>query len=266
MNLKIFFSRPSSRTGSSPAAVNGVRIPQSSGRFYQPSGIPTDVFIKGRSIDFLILHVIHLKTSVEFRCTSTEDPECYENGGFMLMDEVENNKRIWRCEKCKYVEEVQNKSLLTRFGEICKKKILPQLLLQDDLITQLTDDMNSKVKGTSCMADPQVWEELLSEGLKTFHSNHHLNMDAKRVLIQLYGSLPGFRLNELSDDLLQRKFDFCKEYIELYAKVQSDQILLYKYHYIWPLFSPRSTPVIRRGKAGFSKRCPRPRPCSPNEK
>ena len=150
----------------------------------------------------------------------------------MLMDEVENNKRIWRCEKCKYVEEVQKKSLLTRFGEICKKKILPQLLLQDDLITQLTDDMNSKVKGTSCMADPQVWEELLSEGLKTFHSNHHLNMDAKRVLIQLYGSLPGFRLNELSDDLLQRKFDFCKEYIELYAKVQSEQILLYKYHKI----------------------------------
>ena len=42
----------------------------------------------------------------------------------------------------------------------------------------------------------------------------------KRLLVQLYGWKDGFKLNELTDDLLQRKIDLCENYLSVYSKVE----------------------------------------------
>ena len=51
-------------------------------------------------------------------------------------------------------------------------------------------------------------------------SDHYLCLDVKRLLVQLYGWKEGFKLNEMSDEMLKRKIDLCENYVSVYSKVE----------------------------------------------
>lgn len=80
-------------------------------------------------------------------------------------------------------------------------------------------DFDARIKSTSCLADPKEWEDLLAEAVGKYHENHYLGMDIKRVLIQVYGSLPGYTLNKLSIEQIERKLELCRNYIAVYGPI-----------------------------------------------
>lgn len=64
------------------------------------------------------------------------------------------------------------------------------------------------------------WERLLDEvQSRHLHPNHHICMNIKRVLIQLYGNRTKFA--DLPDpvDQIERKLELCQNYLDVYSKV-----------------------------------------------
>lgn len=77
------------------------------------------------------------------------------------------------------------------------------------------------IRATSCLESVTVWEGHLEAALSVFAPTHYLVMDITRVLIQLYGSLPGMRLKDLSSERLSRKAKMCQEYLHTYNRVDT---------------------------------------------
>jgi hypothetical protein len=51
-------------------------------------------------------------------------------------------------------------------------------------------------------------------------ADHYICLDVKRLLIQLYGWRKGFGLGEMSIEQLERKLELCRNYIQVYSKVE----------------------------------------------
>lgn len=54
-------------------------------------------------------------------------------------------------------------------------------------------------------------EDLLSKYEKILHPNHYIQISIKNALIDFYGHMKGFSTFELSDELLSRKIELCKD-------------------------------------------------------
>ena len=103
-------------------------------------------------------------------------------------------------------------------------------------------ELDEAIRTTVYFSSPLDWERLLDELQKTLHksdylrligqrtlnphhvvipfSDHYLCLDVKRLLVQLYGWKEGFKLNEMSDEMLKRKIDLCENYVSVYSKVE----------------------------------------------
>ena len=63
-------------------------------------------------------------------------------------------------------------------------------------------------------------EDLLQKLSSIFHPNHFLIMRLKSQLISQYGNVHGYSLNQLPADKVLRKLELCREFIEVFSKVE----------------------------------------------
>ena len=103
---------------------------------------------------------------------------------------------------------------------------------------------------------------------KKLHLNHALLMKLRLYLIRLYGNVPGYRLRELSRDLLQRKNQLCHELLTIlhrlcpgYSRLRGEQQhCYYIIHKILTLmtsciFRNRSIWIVFISSSSGSKEC-----------
>lgn len=84
-------------------------------------------------------------------------------------------------------------------------------------ILQLTLRLERLVEGQSYLESPESWELLLRTLEEEVHPNHYLCMKVKRILLQLYGSREGYRLENLSRSQLERKLELCRNYCKIFS-------------------------------------------------
>ena len=103
---------------------------------------------------------------------------------------------VWQCGKC------------------------PQLQLTMDQVKDIVTRLEFELDTFSYASSPEEWEELLEKFQSVLHDNHYICMKTKRILLQIYGARDGYRLNQLTREQLDRKIFLCKNYIEIFSKLE----------------------------------------------
>ena len=85
---------------------------------------------------------------------------------------------------------------------------------------ELVQRMDFELSSFPYSASPEDWENLLTRFQTHLHQNHFLCMKIKRILLQIYGARDGFRLDQMSRDQLNRKIELCRNYIEIFSKLE----------------------------------------------
>lgn len=68
--------------------------------------------------------------------------------------------------------------------------------------------------------DVEGMEKFLEKYRNVLHPTHYLCLGVKLSLSQLYGKITGFIIHELSDDLLIRKQNICKEILKIFDVIE----------------------------------------------
>ena len=123
---------------------------------------------------------------------------CDSQNGYLLpmMDDNEEGLVQWTCQNCSKIESTFE-------------------------VDNFVESYSLKIQSLAFLDPLEDWENLLAEMSDKLHPNHYLAMDVKRVLIQLYGSRPDLRLKDLSVEQLERKLSMCRNYVDVYDKVDS---------------------------------------------
>lgn len=67
--------------------------------------------------------------------------------------------------------------------------------------------------------DPKAMETLLDKCQSSLYPTHYLIIALKRHLIYAYGRIPGYFLNELSEESIRRKHSYCQEILTIYEVI-----------------------------------------------
>ena len=89
-----------------------------------------------------------------------------------------------------------------------------------ETIRDMTMKCEFELDSFSYAASPEEWETLLSRFQEKLHDNHYICMKTKRLLLQIYGARDGYRLNQMSREQLDRKIFLCRNYIEIFSKLE----------------------------------------------
>jgi hypothetical protein len=100
----------------------------------------------------------------------------------------------WKCNQCEY-------SLTGRNVERAVSTMQEEL---DHL--QYMDQSGDKL---------EIYERLLKKYKTVLHGNHFINISIKYALVELYGRVPGYGLDDLPDSLLERKAGMCRDILEV---------------------------------------------------
>lgn len=115
------------------------------------------------------------------------------------------------CEKCKVGKFISVNPLQNAANWKCQVcnivKGAREVLTQD---AQLQQEIESLDKTT-----PEAFEDFLYRHRIELHERNTHILQAKYALTQLYGTAPGYSMEELSEKSLQRKVDLCEELLEL---------------------------------------------------
>lgn len=81
----------------------------------------------------------------------------------------------------------------------------------------------------------ESYEQAFKKYVNVLEPLHFTMTNIKQSLIELYGRVPEYRLQELSDEQLQRKIDLCKDVMRVLdifepGKTRSRAMLLYEMH------------------------------------
>lgn len=122
------------------------------------------------------------------RCIGVDDSPC---GGIQLPIDPCDDKTEWACNKC-------------------------TVKLSNDEVAFLVNKIGEEVDFVQ-LSDPTVKEmrELLDKILTFLHPHHYHVYSVKHSLLQLYGYQHGYLPNQISDELLIKKTDMCRELIEI---------------------------------------------------
>ncbi|XP_058461629.1 SET domain-containing protein SmydA-8 isoform X2 [Malaya genurostris] len=136
------------------------------------------------------------------RCMGVDDNAC---NGFQLpiypLDDTSN----WKCNQCAIdVQADQVNFLLSKIGEevdfaMDRKSSIKQM---DDLVSKLSTFL---------------------------HPNHYFLLTLKHSLIQMYGHLNGYLTSQLSDAILARKVEICREMMKVIDILDPDSFRLSLY-------------------------------------
>lgn len=122
------------------------------------------------------------------RCIGIDDRTC---GGNQLPIDPCDDKTEWACDKC-------------------------PVKLTSDEVAFLVNKIGEEVDFVQ-LSDPTVKEmrDLLDKILTFLHPHHYHVYSIKHSLVQLYGYQHGYLPNQISDQLLVKKAEMCRELIEI---------------------------------------------------
>jgi len=87
-------------------------------------------------------------------------------------------------------------------------------------ILEVVKRLEKQLETLPYSCDPPEWEALLLHFNKELHPDHFLCMKVKRLLLQLYGSREGYRLEQLPRSLIDRKIELCRNYIKVFSLLE----------------------------------------------
>lgn len=126
------------------------------------------------------------------RCLGTESAPC---GGVQLpVNPLEDNTE-WACDKCDV--KVDNNEV-------------------NFLINQIGEEVDYVQLGNPTIGE---LDKLLTKLLTFLHPNHYHCYAIKHSLVQLYGYQQGYMPNQISDELLKKKSNMCREMLEITKKI-----------------------------------------------
>jgi len=156
----------------------------------------------------------HLSITKNFwcKCKRCEDPSEFgtnfstilEEGNAVLPSDPLDADSDWVCEKTGAVKKAHDiKVALSEIG-----KELEVMMAKGSI-----DDI----------------EEFISEKSKVLHPNHYHMVTAKHNLLQMYGRTENCLIQDISEELLQRKVDLCNENLDLLYQLDPNMIRLEVY-------------------------------------
>lgn len=84
---------------------------------------------------------------------------------------------------------------------------------QSFIVSQMSEEVDAVT--ISRKGNVKELENLIDKFMQLLHKNHYHLFTIKHNLIQLYGHQPGYFPNQMSDALLQKKIDMCRELLEI---------------------------------------------------
>ncbi|XP_044252838.1 SET domain-containing protein SmydA-8-like [Tribolium madens] len=132
-----------------------------------------------------------------------------------------NSEANWHCEKCGFV--------ITGGDMVWGNEVLQKELTYLD------------------KKNPESLEEFLERYAEVLHPRNSYSLQVKYALCQIYGNLDGFKLEELSLKLIDRKIELCKELLEI-AEVLEPGQSWFRGLLLYDLFEALVTKDERRGK------------------
>ncbi|XP_053691863.1 SET domain-containing protein SmydA-8 [Sabethes cyaneus] len=95
----------------------------------------------------------------------------------------------------------------------------------------------------------ESYERIFEKFKGIIHPLHFINTSIRDSLIQLYGRVPGYRISEMSDALLERKIELCKDVLQVMnvfepGKSRARAMILYELH----------APIVLLAKLNFNRR------------
>ncbi|KAJ0174501.1 hypothetical protein K1T71_009609 [Dendrolimus kikuchii] len=127
-------------------------------------------------------------------CNGPFNASTSEKGSMLISTNPLDEGAAWKCEKCDHF-------ILSR-----------QMIWGNNALSQ---DLR-KLKKT----EAQGFEDFIEKYSQTLHPSNHLILQAKLVLVQIYGNLKSYALSELPDHLLKRKIDLSHELLEVADKLE----------------------------------------------
>eukprot|EP00092_Neocalanus_flemingeri_P001422 GFUD01001518.1.p1 GENE.GFUD01001518.1~~GFUD01001518.1.p1 ORF type:complete len:523 (+),score=123.72 GFUD01001518.1:307-1875(+) len=119
------------------------------------------------------------------RCWKGDDGRC--GGNIRVVDPLDQES-IYKCEAC------QREFIAANMKE---------------LETELTKELEQCYRN-----DTEALEQLLNERTDKFHPCHYLVLIIKWLLITSWGRVEGMRHGQLSEDILERKMKYAREYLD----------------------------------------------------
>lgn len=139
-----------------------------------------------------------------------------------------------QCERCTDPTELGTMASTMRCPECSEARLLPTSSLAEPIwecsncckveshenVLKTVKALEMELDAFPYSASPEDWEELLTRFQSVLHDDHFLCMQAKRILLQIYGAREGYKLNQMSRELLDRKIALCRNYISIFSKLE----------------------------------------------
>ncbi|RZF49126.1 hypothetical protein LSTR_LSTR008412 [Laodelphax striatellus] len=150
----------------------------------------------------------HLRAAKFFDCICARCSDPTEMG---------TNMSSLNCPKCTKGTVISTKPLDDRADWLCTN--CTQYSVPHDIIDKLLERIQNELDSTRMDSIVEL-EDFLKKYQKVLHPQHYIMIAAKYSLSQLYGKAPGYVIHQLSEDLLRRKRDICKELLNVFDKIE----------------------------------------------
>lgn len=134
-------------------------------------------------------------------------------GGTLLPKNPIDINTDWFCNKCDVsISNEQIEIVLTNIEQEVDDLLMPSV---------------SRIDCSSIT--PKTFETLIKRLSNLMHENHYQLFALKHTLIQFYGHKPNYMHNELSDEVLQRKFQLCEQLLFILDRIDPNTMRLTLY-------------------------------------
>ncbi|XP_023348143.1 protein msta isoform X2 [Eurytemora carolleeae] len=123
------------------------------------------------------------------------------------------------CDACKYSYLLPTQPLQYNSDWSC---LDCNHTLPGQVISERLDKLELEIESVP-KNEPERLENLLRRMRYVLHENHYLITDTKRKLIDIYGHKPGFELEKLSKEILEKKIDYCDHLLSLASRLSPGQ-------------------------------------------
>ncbi|KAL0274822.1 UNVERIFIED_CONTAM: hypothetical protein PYX00_002854 [Menopon gallinae] len=127
------------------------------------------------------------------RCVNCMTPDNFRNGPYIMSTDPLKKDAMWQCENCGH--GLPGKQIFSG-NETLKEEI-------------------SRIDKKNAESLEAFMEKYGTYGAGVLHPRNTHAVQIKHALVQIYGNKPGYLYSELSDELLERKIDYCHELLEI---------------------------------------------------
>lgn len=152
----------------------------------------------------------HLRENKFFECHCAR---CKDPGEFGT-----HAGTLW-CPKCQLGQVLSTDPLNMDAPWKCQANNCEGYSISAKSVELLLNRINEEIEDIDCN-DIAKMEATLEKYRNVLYPSHYLNVGLKLSLSQLYGKIQGYLIHELTDDLLLRKTEVCKEILKIFNVIE----------------------------------------------